>query len=86
MVGTVDAGGIIHRVRVQTAAGYGVFDTSALCGAQIGALADHLATQLVTINANGVVGPIAGIRMRFIRSLDIGADAAEPEEFDFGAQ
>ena len=57
-------------------------DAAALGHAQVAALAHHLAAQLVAVDAQGVVGAVADVGMRFAAGLDVGADAAVPEQVD----
>ena len=44
-----------------------------------------LARKLVGVDAQRVIGAVAGLGMALVRRLDIGADAAEPEQIDVGA-
>ena len=48
--------------------------------AEIGALADDLDLELAGIDAQRVIGAVAGIGLAFVRGLHIGADAAEPQQ------
>ena len=63
VVGTIDAGGIVDRVAVDPAAGPREFDSAQLCRAQVSPLADNLAAQFATVDAQPVIGPIAGVAM-----------------------
>ena len=62
------------------------FDACALGHAEVRALADHLAVQLGGVQAQRVVGAIAGVLVAFIARLDVGADAAEPEQLHLGPE
>ena len=78
VVGGVDPGRIVDRVGVDAAALQRIGDPPALGHPEIGALADHLGADLVGVDPQRVIGPVADFGMAFLRRLDKGADAAEP--------
>jgi hypothetical protein len=80
MVGGVHPGAVIHRVGVDAPAAPGIFDAAELGDAQIGAFAHDLGLDLATIDADGVIGAVANLEMGLGGGLDVGADAAEPQE------
>ena len=43
----------------------GELDAAALGRAEVGALADHLAAQILAVDAHRIVGPVAGVRLVF---------------------
>ncbi len=59
-----------------------VLDPRALREAEVAALADDLAAQLVAVDADGVVGLVAGLDVRLGGGLHVGADAAVPQQVD----
>ena len=61
-------------------------DAAALGDAEIGAFADHPRAQLAPVDAQRVVGAVADLGVRLVRRLDVGADAAEPQQVDRRAQ
>ena len=63
-----------------------VGDAAALGHAQVGAFADHLAAQRLGVDAQGVVGAVADLQVALLLGLDVGADAAEPEQLDLAGQ
>ena len=77
---------VVDRVGVDAPAGERVLDPPALGEAEVAALADDPAAQLRAVDAHGVVGVVAGIGVRLIGRLDVGADAAVEEQVDRGAQ
>ena len=83
-VGGIDAGGIVDRIGIDPPAIEGEFDPPSLRDAEIGALADDLDLELAGIDAQAVIGAVAGIGLGFVRRLHIGADAAEPQEIGGG--
>ena len=78
-VGGVDAGRIVDRVGVEPHAAQRRLDAAALGHAEIGALADHLAAQILADGANGIVGAVADRLVAFVGGAHIGADAAEKQ-------
>ena len=55
---------------------------AALGEAEVAALADDLAAQLVAVDADRVVGLVAGVGVRLGGGLHVRADAAVPEQVD----
>ena len=86
MIRGVDAGRIVDRVGVDAPALERVGDAAALGDAEIGALADDLGADLVAVDAQRVVGAVADLGVALARGLDVGADAAEPQQIDRGRQ
>ena len=82
MVRGVDAGRIVERVGVDLAPAQRRLDPAALGEAEIGALADDAGAQLVGVDAQRIVGAIAGVGLALARGLHVGADAAEIEQVD----
>ena len=82
VVRTIDAGRVVDRVGKETAAGQGVFDAAALGQSQVAALADNAAAQLLAVDADRVVGAVADLGVAFLGRLDVGADAAVPQQID----
>ena len=80
VVGCIDAGRIVDEIGVDAAAGLSELDAAELGHAQISALADDLAAKLARRNPDGVVGAVADIEVGLAPCLDIGADAAEPQQ------
>ena len=82
MVGDVDARGVVDRVGVDPPAGSRELDPSTLGEAEVAAFADDPAAQLGPVRANRVVRLVAGVGVRLGGRLDVGADAAVPEQVD----
>ena len=57
-------------------------DAPGLVDRQVGALADDLGANVARVDTERVVGRIADLRMGLVAGLDVGADAAEPEQVD----
>ena len=49
---------------------------------EVAALADDLAPQVVAVDADGVVGAVADVRVGLGGRLDVGADPAVPQQVD----
>ena len=81
-VGGVDAGRIVDGVGIEPNAAQRRLDAAALGHAEIGALADHLAAQILAGDANGIVGAVADRFVAFVGGAHIGADAAEEDQVD----
>ena len=64
----------------------GEFDPAGLGGAQIGPLADHLATQIGPVDPQAIVGRIADSDVVFSAAFHICADPAEPQQVDLGLE
>ena len=82
VVAAVDAGRVVDRVGVDQPAVERVLDAAALGEAEVAALADHPAAQLGAVDAQAVVGPVADVGVGLGRRLDVGADAAVPQQVD----
>ena len=82
----IDAGGVVDGVGVDAATLEGILDAAALGDAEISTFADHLGADVGTGDAERVVGLVAGLGVGFGGGAHIGADAAEPEQVDFGLQ
>ena len=59
-----------------------VLDAPALGEAEVAALADDPAAQLVAVDAQRVVGAVADVGVGLRRRLDVRADAAVPQQID----
>ena len=57
-----------------------VFDTCELRQSEIAALTDDLAVEFIGVHSYRVIAAIADIRVAFRACLDIGADAAVPQQ------
>ena len=86
VVGGVDAGRVVDEVGVHQAAAERVLDPGLLGQAEVAALADHLGPQLGGVDPDRVVGPVADVGVGLRGRLDVGADAAVPEQVDRRAQ
>ena len=73
---------VVDRVRIDRSAAERVLDPPALREAEVAPLADHAAAQLVAVDADRVVGLVAGVGMVLVGRLDVGADAAVPQQVD----
>ena len=82
VVGGVHAGGVVDEVGIEQHAVARGLDAAELGHAQVAALADHAATQVAAIDADRVVGAIADIGVLLGAALDVGADAAVPQQVD----
>ena len=60
----------------------GELDPPGLGDGEVGAFADDLGAELVGVGAERVVGRVADVGLALRRRLDVGADAAEPEQVD----
>ncbi len=86
VVGAIDPGGIVYRVRVDAPAGARVGDAAGLGEAEICAFAHHGAAQLRRQHPDRIVGLVAHLRVAFAGSLHIGADAAQVEQLGRGSK
>ncbi|CRM91320.1 hypothetical protein [Pseudomonas sp. 22 E 5] len=80
MVGAVHATGVVDEVGVGAAAIEAEFHATQLGHAEVAALAHHLAAQLVAVDAQRIVSLVAHIGVALGAGLDIGADAAVPQQ------
>ena len=58
------------------------FDAAALRHGEIGALADHLAAQILGGDPNSIIGAVPRRLVRLVRSADIGANAAKEDQIN----
>ena len=82
VVGGIHARRVVDEVGVEQHAIERRLDAAALGESQVAALAHQLATQILAVDANRVVGAVADIRIGFGFGLDVGADAAVPQQID----
>ena len=82
VVGAVDARRVVDRVHEDAAAAERVGDPRALSDAEVAALADHARPQVLRVDADGVVRPVADLGVPLVARLHVGADAAVPEQVD----
>ncbi|CAH0326415.1 hypothetical protein SRABI128_05320 [Microbacterium sp. Bi128] len=86
VVRAVDAGRVVDRVRVEDDALQRGLDASALGHPQVSAFPNHLDPQFAAVNADGVIGLVADLGIRFGAGLDVGADAAVVEQVGRGEE
>src|SRR3546814_4549575 len=82
IIRAIDARAIVDEVGVDPSALRREGDARGLRHAQIGAFADDADAQILGIDAQRVVGGIADLGIILARRLQIGADAAEPQQVD----
>ncbi|RMN69924.1 hypothetical protein ALQ54_05713 [Pseudomonas syringae] len=82
VIGAVHTARVVDEVGVGRAAIEAELDTAQLGHAQVAALAHNLATQLVAVDAQRIVGLVADISVRLIAGLHVGADTAVPQQID----
>ena len=82
VIAAVDTGRVVDGVGVDEPAVEGELDTAALGEPEIAALADHPAAQLAAVDADAVVRSIADLSVALRLGLDVGADAAVPQQVD----
>ena len=82
VIRAVDPGRVVDEVGVDVPALLGERDPALLREAEIAALGDDAAAQLLGVDPDRVVGPIERLGMTLRGGLDIGADAAVPEQVD----
>ncbi len=80
VVAGVDAGGVVDGVVVQAHPGAGGLDPAPLGQAEVAALADHAAAQVRTVHPQAVVGLVPHLGVGLVGGLDVGADAAVPQQ------
>ena len=68
VVGGVDAGGVVDEVGVDAAAALGVLDAAELGEPEVAALAHALRPQLAAVDADRVVGLVAGVGVGLVRA------------------
>ena len=80
VVRAVDAGRVVDRVGVHADAVQRRLHPAELGEAEVAALADHPDAELVAVHPDRVVRLVADVRVRLGRRLDVGADAAVPQQ------
>src|SRR5205085_9033010 len=78
----VDARAVVDEVGVDAPALLGELDAAGLGDAEVRALADRLRAQLVRIHPQRVIRRIAHVSVTLRGRLDVGPDAAEPQQVD----
>ena len=86
VVGGVHTGGVVDEVGVDQAAAESELDARPLSQAEVAALADDLAAELGRVGPQHVVGLVADVGVGLAGRLDVGADAAVPQQVDGCAQ
>ncbi len=86
MVGAVDARRVVDEIGVDAAALGRVGDAPELGQPEVGPLADDLAAERFGVDPQRVVRPVAGVGVGLAFGLDVGADAAEPQQIDLGLE
>jgi hypothetical protein len=86
VVGAVHPGRVVDRVGVDLPVVPGELDAAALGQPEVAALADDLDAQFGGVDPDGVVGPVADVVVGLGARLDVGADAAVPEQVGGGPQ
>ena len=79
-------GGVVDGVGVDPHPAERRLDAAELRQPEVAALADHLDPQLLAVDPDGVVGAVADREVVLGGGLDVGADAAVPEQVDRGEQ
>ena len=82
MVGAVNATGIVDKVGIERSAGQTKLDTAQLRQPQIAALTYYTAAQVAAVDAQGVVGLVTHIGVGLHAALDVGTNAAVPDQID----
>ena len=77
---------VVDRVRVDAPAVERVLDAAALGEPEVAALADDAAAQLVAVDADARRSAVAGLGVRLLECLHVGADAAVPQQVDRRAE
>ena len=72
--------GIVDGIGVDTTAVQRVLDAAQLGQPQVAALAHHLTTQVSTIDADGIIRPVAHLCRTFVVPFYVGADPPVPEQ------
>ena len=80
MVRAIHARGVVDGVGVQLNAIAGSLDPASLSQPEVPALADDPATQLTSIDPDGVIRLVSDFGVRLGFGLDIGADTAVPQQ------
>ena len=85
-IGAVHPAGVVNGIGEHAPPGQRKLDPPGLGEPQIAALAHHLDAQFVAVDAHRVVGAVAHIGVRLARRLDVGADAAVPQQVHRGLE
>ena len=80
VVAGVHAGGVVDGVGVEPHAVLGGLDPAPLGEAEVAALADDAGAQVAPVDAQAVVGLVADLGVGLGGGLDVGADAAVPQQ------
>ena len=80
VIRTVDARRIVDEVGVYTPAAQGKADSSCLRDAKVCAFTDNLGAHVRAVDAQRIIARVTNVEMAFSPILNIGADAAEPQE------
>ena len=86
VVGAVDAGHVVDRVRVDPASLQRVLDAPGLGQPEIAALPHDSAAEVLAVHPHRVVGLIAGLGIGLVRALHVRTDPAVPEQIDRSAE
>ena len=82
MIRRVDACRVVDGVRIDAAAGEGIFDAAKLRAAEVAAFGERPAAELPSVDAQRVVGAVADLCVRLGLRLDVGSDAAVVDQVD----
>ena len=82
MVRGVDACGIVDEVGVEQHMMLRCFDAAFLRETEVAPLADHLAAQLLAVDAQRIVRTVTDVGIALALGFDVGADTAVPEQVD----
>ena len=82
MVGGAHPGGVVDEVGVDPAPALRVLDPAQLGQAEVAALADAPGPDLIAVHPHPVVRLVPHLGMRLGGGLDVGADAAVPQQVD----
>src|SRR5699024_7384606 len=79
-------GGVVDRIGVDPHSVLGGLDPAELAGAEVAALDHHLAAQLVAVDPDRIVRPVADLGVGLRAGLDVGTVAAVVEQVYRGEQ
>ena len=82
MIRRVYACRVVDGVRIDAAAGEGIFDAAKLRAAEVAAFGERPAAELASVDAQRVVGAVADLCVRLGLRLDVGSDAAVVDQVD----
>ena len=86
VVGAVDAGRVVDGVHVDPAAPSAYSTRPRWVKPRLPALAHHPHPQLVAVDPDRVVRPVPDVGVALVAGLDVGADAAVPEQVHLGLE